>query len=65
MKNLTIRQVGGNQRTSPVFTTPSEENCYVIFGVSITVASIRRDEVNLSKFIGELWPSKWGSIKYT
>ena len=34
---------------SPVFTMPSEpcaEICYVIFGVSITVASIRRDKVN-------------------
>ena len=35
---------------SPVFTV---EICYVIFGVSITVASIRRDKVNLSKFLGD------------
>jgi hypothetical protein len=43
------------ERISPVFTTlrTASESCYVIFGVSITVASIRRDEVNLSKFIGD------------
>ena len=41
------------QICSPVFTTPPtvSENCYVIFGVLIIVASIRRDEGGHSIFL--------------